>query len=204
MTQRLVVATTNPGKLAELAALLEGLGYRTCGLADVPPVAAPRETGSSFAENAELKARHYAAALGLPVLADDSGLMVTALAGAPGVRSARFAGTGASDADNNALLLQRLAATSDRRARFVCALCLVDGGEVLAAVEGRCEGTILREPRGSAGFGYDSLFVPDAPAAGGKSFAELESAQKAAFSHRGAALRALQQLLADRKSGVVP
>lgn len=188
---RLLVATTNAGKVAELRPLLAPLGWELLGLSDVGPCAEPVEDGETFAANAALKALHYARATGLDVLADDSGLEVDALDGAPGVRSARFAGPGASDADNNALLLERLAGRDDRRARFRCSLCLVQGGRVVLEVDGTCEGAILEAPRGLGGFGYDPLFVPDASAASGRSFAELERREKAALSHRGRAVAAL-------------
>jgi len=200
---RLVVATTNPGKVAELEPILGKLGYDVCGLGAFPGVAAPVESGETFAANAELKARHYAAATGLPALADDSGLAVAALGGQPGVHSARFAGDDATDEQNNALLLRRLDGVADRRARFVCVLCLVDGDELLVSVEGRCEGRLLEAPRGAGGFGYDPLFVPDAPAAGGRTFAELPPAEKSRVSHRGLAL-ALLAATPFRKGGAAP
>ena len=196
---RLVVATTNAGKIAELTPLLGALGYEVCGLDAFPAVTVAVEDGDTFASNAEKKARHYAVSTGLPALADDSGLAVRALGGAPGVHSARFAGEDADDAANNALLLQRLAEQPDRRARFVCALCLVDGDTLIASVEGRCEGRILDAPRGAGGFGYDPLFVPEAAVAGGRSFAELSREAKSQLSHRGAALRALVTTLEARR-----
>ena len=195
---RLVVATTNPGKIAELTPLLGSLGYEPCGLDAFPEVEEAVEDGETFSENAEKKARHYARATGLPALADDSGLAVRALGGAPGVRSARFAGEDADDAANNALLLQRLDDQPDRRARFVCALCLVENGDVIAAVEGRCEGLVLDAPRGDGGFGYDPLFVPDAVVADGRSFGEMARVEKQGLSHRGAAVRALAAALKTR------
>ena len=203
MKRRLVVATTNPGKVRELRPLLEAEGWEVVGLDAFPPVDAPVEDGATFAANAELKARYYAEATGAAVLADDSGLDVTALDGAPGVHSARFAGEDADDAANNALLLEKLAGVADRRARFVCSLCLVADGAVLAAVEGRCEGALLDAPRGEGGFGYDPLFVP-AESDGRRSFGEFSRDEKAAISHRGLALRALQAALADGASAGGP
>jgi len=188
---RLLVATTNAGKVAELRPLLAPLGWELLGLSDVGPQSVPREDGATFAENAAAKALHYARATGLDVLADDSGLEVDALGGAPGVHSARFAGPDATDAANNALLLERLAGVSERTARFRCSLCLVRDGRVAVAVDGVCEGRLLEAPRGLGGFGYDPLFVPEATDASGRSFAELERREKAALSHRGRAVAAL-------------
>lgn len=193
---RLLVATTNAGKLAELRELLAPLGFELLGLADLPPIEEAVEDGATFAENARAKALHYARAAELDTLADDSGLEVLALDGAPGVRSARFAGEHAADADNNALLLERLSGESDRRARFVCALCLVEGGAPSLETQGVCAGRILEAPRGDGGFGYDPLFVPDDPAAEGRTFAEVPRPVKQALSHRGRALEALERALA--------
>jgi XTP/dITP diphosphohydrolase len=194
--RRVVLASGNRGKLAELGALLADLGaeLRPQSDFDVPP--AP-EDAPTFVENALAKARHVARATGLPALADDSGLIVDALGGAPGVRSARFAGTQGDDAANNALLLERLAGVRDRRARFACVLVLLDGPEdpLPRIAEGHWEGTILEAPRGAGGFGYDPLFLDPAS---GRSAAELSAAEKAARSHRGAAVRALRALLAER------
>jgi XTP/dITP diphosphohydrolase len=199
---RLLVATTNPGKLAELRPLLAEHGFQIVGLRDLQGVPIAREDGRTCAENARAKATHYAKATGLPALADDSGLEVAALGGAPGVHSARWAGPRASDADNRCKLLAELAGRADRAARFVCALCLAEpgaGGRMgLVEVEGHCAGTVLEAERGAGGFGYDALFVPDDPAAAGKSFAELSRAEKERFSHRGVALRRLAGRLTVR------
>lgn len=201
---RLLVATTNPGKLAELRPLLAQHGLQVVGLRDLQGVPVAREEGRTCAENARAKATHYARATGLPALADDSGLEVEALGGAPGVHSARWAGPQASDADNRRKLLSALHGRADRAARFVCALCLCEpgpGGKLsLVEVEGSCAGTILLAERGTGGFGYDSLFVPDDPAAGGRSFAELSRPEKERFSHRGIALRRLAGRLDVRKA----
>ncbi|MCB9898973.1 MAG: RdgB/HAM1 family non-canonical purine NTP pyrophosphatase [Planctomycetes bacterium] len=194
--KRLLVATTNAGKVAELTEMLGPLGVELCGLDAFPDVVAAEEAGATFAENAEQKARHYARATGLPTLADDSGLEVDALDGAPGVRSARFAGDEAGDAANNALLLERLAGVTDRRARFRCVVSLVEGDGPALSAGGTCEGRILEEPRGDGGFGYDPLFVPDA--GDGRTFAELSRADKRGLSHRGRALAALLALLKAR------
>ena len=201
----LLVATTNPGKLAELAPLLAELGYAVHGLGEHPRLPVAPEEAPDFAGNAQDKARHYARLTGCAALADDSGLEVTALGGAPGVRSARFAGEDADDAANNALLLERLTGVTDRRARFVCALCLVDAdGTPRHELSGTVAGTLLPAPRGTGGFGYDPLFVPDDPAAGGRSFAELTREQKRSISHRGRALAALAEALAAEAPGARP
>jgi len=195
---RLLVATTNAGKLAELRELLAPLGYELVGLADLPAIPEAVEDGATFAENARAKALHYARAAELDTLADDSGLEVHALDGAPGVRSARFAGEHATDVDNNALLLERLAGRDDRRARFVCALCLVERGDVSLETQGVCAGRILEAPRGNGGFGYDPLFVPEDAPSPERSFAELTRAEKQGFSHRGRALTVLRATLGAR------
>jgi XTP/dITP diphosphohydrolase len=207
---RLLVATTNRGKLAELSAPLAALGWETVGLADFPDVAVAREDADSFAGNARDKALHYARATGLAALADDSGLCVDALRGAPGVHSARFAGPAATDAQNRALLREKLAGVADRRARFECALCLAepvpggDGRFKLTETSGSCSGRLLEAERGAGGFGYDPLFVPDDASATGRTFAELPAADKQRLSHRGAALHALARKLAARAAGLAP
>jgi XTP/dITP diphosphohydrolase len=207
---RLVVATTNPGKLEELKALLADLAVDVRSVAEVlpdPPVVV--EDGASFADNAIKKARAVAEATLMLSLADDSGLEVDLLGGRPGVRSARFAHERASDAENNAALLAALdsahTASGDSvaegfgadelRARFRCVLALVDpftGGGEPRVVEGVCEGSITRAPRGSGGFGYDPLFVV---AGTSKTLAELDPEAKNRVSHRGAAFSALRPVL---------
>jgi len=183
---RLIVASANPGKAAEIAGLLASLPVEVASLADFPQVALPEETGTTFAENAALKARAVALALGEWSLADDSGLAVTALDGAPGVHSSRIADT---DAARIAWLLGRLAGVPEERraAQFVCAVALADpAGRLVGVWEGRVEGRILPEPRGSRGFGYDPVFFyPPA----GKTFAEMLPEEKGTVSHRGRALR---------------
>jgi XTP/dITP diphosphohydrolase len=210
--RRLVVATSNPGKLREFGALLKDLPYDLAALGDLK-ITPPEESGSSFVENALLKARHAAAAAaagsrglgGVPLsdaaaLADDSGLEVDALGGAPGIYSARYAGSGADDASNNAKLMAALAGTrpDQRRARYRCALVFVrsalDAAPVIA--EGVWEGLILDAPRGSGGFGYDPyFFLPEL----GLTAAELDAAAKNRLSHRGIAMRALRDRLAARE-----
>lgn len=201
---RLLVATTNAGKVRELLPLLAGLGWTPCGLDRFPDVAVPEENGATFAENARAKALHYAAATRLAVLADDSGLEVDALDGEPGVRSARFAGEPCNDRSNNALLRERLQGVSERSARFRCCVCLVEDGAVSLELDGCCEGHIADEPRGEHGFGYDPLFVPRDPSAGGATFAELSVEQKSTLSHRGRAMAALAEALAARAGGAAP
>jgi XTP/dITP diphosphohydrolase len=194
---RIVLASANPGKQREFAALLAPCGIELL-LQSAFGIESIEESGSSFVENALLKARHAAAASRLPALADDSGLEVDALAGAPGVRSARFAGEAASDADNNALLLSRLEGVpaSQRGARYRCVLALVrsaaDPAPLLA--QGHWEGRIGLAPLGAGGFGYDPLFLP-ADRTG--SAAQLTAADKNSISHRGRALQALLKALPE-------
>lgn len=193
---QIVFATTNPHKLAEAAAILEPLGIRTLSLDDLGGAhEEPIEDGETFAANARLKALHYARATGQVCLAEDSGLEVDALGGAPGVHSARYAGTTGSRAErdraNNDKLLAAMAdVPSERRqARFVCAACVASpDGRVLAETRGTFEGVLARAPSGTNGFGYDPLlFLPDR----GCTSAELPSQEKNARSHRGHALRQL-------------
>ena len=198
--RRVVVATANRGKLAEIRAALDFTGWEFATATDLG--AEPldvEETGTTFEENARLKAHAYRAAFGLAALADDSGLEVDMLGGAPGVYSSRYAGGCCnSDADNNARLLMELeeVPAERRAARFRCAIVFadVDGTETVAS--GACEGTIGFEPRGEGGFGYDPLFWPDATP--GRTMAELAMEEKNAVSHRGAALRVLAEMLGPR------
>jgi XTP/dITP diphosphohydrolase len=197
-SRRLVLASDNPGKLAELQALLqplriEVLPQRAFG------VGGAEEPHPTFLENALAKARHAARATALPALADDSGLCCAALDGAPGVRSARFAGDGATDAQNNAALVERLAAVDDRRAHYVCVLVALrdpEDPEPIVA-EGRWYGRIVIEPRGVNGFGYDPYFWLDDLNA---TAAQLAPERKNALSHRGQAMRLLRSELAARWS----
>jgi XTP/dITP diphosphohydrolase len=195
---RLVLATGNPGKLREMREILAPWRVDVRPLSEFT-VAAAEETGASFVENAILKARFAAEAAGLPAIADDSGLEVDALGGAPGIYSARFAGPGADDAANNARLLRELEAVPDaaRTARYRCAMVYLHGPLDAAPVirEASWEGRIARLPRGTGGFGYDPLFlVGDGQATA----AELEPVLKNRESHRGQALRALVAALAGR------
>jgi XTP/dITP diphosphohydrolase len=204
MTPRdILLATGNPSKAREMREILGAdlpangaITWRS--LKEFPDWPAPVETGETFMANAELKATYYARLSGLWTIADDSGLEVDALDGAPGVYSARFAGEPADDAANNRLLVQRLAGVPDERrtARFRCAVALSDGSRILARATGAVEGRIIDQPRGTNGFGYDPHFWVDRF---GMTTAEMSPEQKHAISHRGQALRelraALQQLL---------
>lgn len=196
MTRRVVLATGNAGKVRELQALLAGRDVEVLPQSQFGVVAV-EETGTTFIANALLKARHAAAHTGLPAMADDSGLEVDALGGRPGVRSARFAKEGATDAENNALLLSSLADVDDdqRAARFRCVMVLVDPWSAADpfVTEGRCEGTIAREPRGAGGFGYDPLFVVTGES--GLTMAELPEERKNEISHRARAAAALRPYL---------
>ena len=187
-----MVATRNEAKLRELSENLAALE-----LVPLPPeVELPPEEGQTFAENALAKARAAGAATGLAAIADDSGIEARALGGRPGVRSARYAGPQASDEENLALLLRELEGAADRSVAYVCALAYVepDGEERL--FEGRCEGELATEPRGSGGFGYDPAFIPDDTGAGDhRTMAELGAAEKHAISHRGRAARELERWL---------
>ena len=189
-TLDLLLATGNPGKLRELRQLTARLPWRWRTLAEFPAIPEAREDQPTFAANAAAKALHYAAASGLPTLADDSGLEVQALNGRPGVHSARFAGQPRSDAANNRKLIESLRGvrSEKRAARFVCAMAFVRAGRVLAQAEGAVEGRIIDEPRGENGFGYDPHFLI---ADRGRTMAELPPDEKNAISHRGRALRAI-------------
>lgn len=194
MSLRLVLASNNAKKAAEMQALLAPLGIEIVPQSTLG-VSEAEEPHPTFVENALAKARHASAATGLPAIADDSGLCVTALGGAPGVISARFAGEPKSDARNNQLLIEKLAGMADRRAYFYSAVVLVrsaDDPRPLIA-DGEWHGEILHAPRGEAGFGYDPLFwLPEL----GQTAAELDAALKNTLSHRGAAMRHLLDALA--------
>jgi XTP/dITP diphosphohydrolase len=190
---RLVCASANPDKVAEIAAILDGVVELLPRPAEVPEVV---EDADSLEGNARLKAVAICSATGLPAVADDTGLEVDALGGAPGVHAAHFAGEGCTYADNRAELLRALAGASDRRARFrTCVLVRWPDGDELV-VDGVCEGTITTSERGERGFGYDSVFVPDD--ADGRTFAEMTEDEKHAISHRGRAFRLLLRALTER------
>ena len=191
---RIVLASANPKKVEELREILTASGLTVELVPRPPEVPDVAEDAPDFVGNARLKAVALAAATGLSALADDSGLVVDALGGAPGVRSARYAGDDATDADNVALVLSELSARgatdpAERTARFRCVIVLraPDGVEVVA--DGSVEGRLVDAPRGSGGFGYDPLFVPDE--GDGRTFAEMDAVEKHRISHRGRALRAL-------------
>jgi len=188
---RIILATRNAGKIREFADLLGPLSFEFLPQAELG-IEPPEETGETFEDNALLKARHAVALSGLPAMADDSGLEVDALGGAPGVRSARYAGEGADDLANLKKLLDAMKGVPDnlRSSRFHCVIALVSNLEDRSPVLGRgvWEGTILRAPRGSGGFGYDPVFAPRGEQ---RSVAELAAAEKHARSHRSTALRDL-------------
>ncbi|RPJ84500.1 MAG: RdgB/HAM1 family non-canonical purine NTP pyrophosphatase [Acidobacteria bacterium] len=195
----LLLATTNQGKLREIRQILYGLALDVRSLADVPAVTEPEETGTTFDENARQKALHYAAATGLSVVAEDSGLEIDDLDGAPGIYSARF---GADEApsypEKFELIYRRLRERRGRvesPARFVCALAFVAKGSVVFQERGTVEGHIVEPPRGSGGFGYDPIFFYPPFAV---TLAELDPTRKASVSHRGAAFRKLREYLAQR------
>jgi XTP/dITP diphosphohydrolase len=189
---RLVLASRNPHKLRELGPLL-----RPHELEPLPhDVELPPEGGQTFADNALLKARAAAEATGRPAVADDSGIEAAALDGAPGVRSARYAGENATDEQNLEKLLREVPEDGDRRVAYVCALAYVEPGGREQLVEGRCEGVLSAGPRGSGGFGYDPAFVPD-DYDDTRTMAELSPEEKDAISHRGRAARALLGRLED-------
>lgn len=184
----LLLGTRNPGKLSEITSILHDCGWSFSSLREFSNVATAEENADTYAKNAIAKARFYAMATGLCALADDSGLEVAALGGAPGVFSARYAGEHASDADRRELLLAELANTGspDRRARFVSVVAIASpDGEILNVSDGICEGTITFAPRGNGGFGYDPLFIPDGDS---QTFAELPDSIKNLISHRALAL----------------
>lgn len=196
---RIVLATNNAHKLEEIARALGSAAEivtprevaAELGLGSAPD---PDESGTTYLENALIKARAFSAWSGLPALADDSGIEATALGDEPGLHSARFAGVGCSEADNRRLLLARLAesGSDDRSARFVCVLAWVDGTELQAEITGVCPGRITTEEHGDGGFGYDPIFVPDGET---RTFAEMSPAEKDAQSHRGRALAELRRRL---------
>lgn len=197
----ILVASGNAKKRAELVELLAGRGVRVLGPADVGGLPEVIEDGETFAHNARKKASAGARHTGRWCLADDSGLVVEALDGAPGVRSARFAGPRADDAANRARLLGLMAGVppDQRGAHFTCVLALADpSGRIELEIEGRASGSILESERGTGGFGYDSLFLfnEDAPGCG-RSFAQLSAAEKAAVSHRGRAMAELARRLPE-------
>lgn len=195
MTARLLLGTRNPGKIAELRALLRGLDLElieVTDLADAPPE--PAEAAPSYAENAVAKAVAYARATGLPAVADDSGLEVDALGGAPGVRSRRFFGDDVTPGERNRLLLALLDGVADRTARFVAVIALAQPDGRVETFDGEVRGEIAESPRGDDGFGYDPVFVI---ATDGRTMAEVPREEKNAISHRGLAAAKLRAALAS-------
>ncbi len=187
MSRQFVLATHNPGKLAEMKRILSGLGVEVISPAEAGVEVDVEETGTTFAENAMLKAKAYCEASGLPAIADDSGLCVDALNGGPGVYSARYGGEDLDDRGRCMLLLSNLRGQTTRAAHFSCAIaCAFPDGRTLTA-EGRCDGAIAFAPLGDGGFGYDPLFLLTEK---GKTFGQLSPEEKSAVSHRGKALAA--------------
>lgn len=194
---KLVLATGNKGKIREFSVALKKVGYECVSIKDICQVTEPDETGSSFAENARQKAMYYMKACGLPCLADDSGLVVDALDGAPGIYSARYAGGHGDDDANNAKLIAELSKTDAEEwsARYVAALCLAYPDGRCVETEASCEGVIIPRAQGQGGFGYDPFFyVPEFE----KTMAQLSLDEKESISHRGRAIRQLLILLDDK------
>jgi XTP/dITP diphosphohydrolase len=186
----LLIGTKNKGKIKELKKFLAGLPLEINSLDEFENIVEPEETGATFAENAELKAGYYALETGMSALADDSGLEVEALGGAPGVFSARYAGENSTDADKIAKLLDELKKKVDRRANFVCSMAVSDNsGKIIYRANGICEGKIALNARGTNGFGYDPVFIPDGFE---KTFGELPDEIKREISHRK---RAIEQVI---------
>lgn len=198
-SRRYLLATTNEGKIREIRALLDALAIDLVGLEAYPGVPAPEETGKTFAENARLKARYYAEAAGLPAIADDSGLEIDVMGGAPGVESARFGGSGSTYPERFALIYEALrrAGTHTSPARFVCAVALADRTRIIFEATGVVEGRIAPEPAGTEGFGYDPIFFYPPF---GCTLAQVPRDRKGTVSHRGAAFRQLKAFLANLQS----
>lgn len=192
-----LIGSGNTGKTREFRSLFSGLPFKFLDLSAFPLVSAPEESGNTFRDNAEIKARSYALQTGKWVIADDSGLVIDALGGEPGVHSARFAGKNSSYAEKMDAILQRLAASevSDRNAKFVSSIVLSKpDGMIAFAAEGLCAGTIADQPAGSGGFGYDSIFIPEGSSA---TFAEMSDSEKELISHRGRAAREFIRQMLD-------
>lgn len=196
MLKRVLAATNNPGKLTEFRAILEPLGFLVCSMKEAGICSEPEETGKTFEENARIKACAAAKAAGCLALADDSGLCVDALDGAPGIYTARFGGDVPQN-EKNALLLKQLenVPAEKRSARFVSAVCLAKPDGSCTEAQGICEGWILTEPHGTSGFGYDPIFADRQ----GRSFGELPSEEKNRISHRAQAMAALAAKLTSQR-----
>lgn len=196
MLKRVLAATNNPGKLTEFRAILEPLGFSVCSMKEAGVCSEPEETGTTFEENARIKACAAAKVAGCLALADDSGLCVDALDGAPGIYTARFGGD-IPQSEKNALLLKQLenVPVEKRSARFVSAVCLAKPDGSCTEAQGICEGWILTEPHGTSGFGYDPIFADRQ----GRSFGELPSEEKNRISHRALAMAALAAKLTSKR-----
>jgi XTP/dITP diphosphohydrolase len=194
--RRLLIATTNTGKLREIRSLLTGVPVELVTLRDLQPIEEPEETGLTFEENARLKALQYSAHSGMTTVAEDSGLVVDGMDGEPGVRSARFLRPDATYPERFAEIFRRLSGPPEktRAARFVCALAVADAAQIIYEARGTVEGEIAREPRGTAGFGYDPIFYYPPY---GSTLAEVAEDAKLAVAHRGKAFRALTSWLAS-------
>ena len=191
---KLLVATSNPGKVREIRGLLSGAPVDLVTLDSLPAIEEPEETGQTFAENARLKALYYNQVTGLASVADDSGLEITALDGAPGIHSSRWHGTTYQDKFDRIYQLLQERGASGSAARFVCAVALAVDGRIDYEVEGTVEGEIAPEPRGSNGFGYDPIFFYPPL---GRTLGQVTDEVKATLSHRGAAFRALRRYLME-------
>ena len=199
--KRLLVATGSTHKFEELSALLDLPNTDLVSLADLGIADDVDETGSTFEDNARLKARHYALASGLPTLADDSGIEVDALGGRPGVKTRRYAGQDATDAKNNRKLLGEMSGfygPDERTARYQCVLVLVEDGAITETTRGVFEGRVAFTPRGKGGFGYDPIFEPLTEEPGGRTVGQLSHDEKNRVSHRALAARAMREKLIDR------
>jgi len=195
----LLVATTNPGKLREIRQLMAGVRIRLLSLADLPAIEEPEETGTTFEENARLKAHYYSARSGLWTVAEDSGLVIDALGGEPGVKSARFLRADATYSERFAEIYRRLDARRDasRTARFVAALASVEDGKIVYETTGIVDGTIADAPRGSGGFGYDPIFFYQPYA---RTLAEVSEPEKIAVAHRGVAFRNFASWIVEQRT----
>jgi XTP/dITP diphosphohydrolase len=192
---KVLVATSNRGKISEISQILAGTGISILTSQETGLSLDVEENGDTFEANAVIKAHAWRRYSGYPTLADDSGLCVDALAGRPGVHTARFAGDGATDQENYELLLKLMEGVTDRKAHFMCAVALSISDEMVITAFGRCDGVILHEPIGKGGFGYDPVFCDRET---GKSFAQLTDSEKNTRSHRGRALISLKQRLEEQ------
>lgn len=198
----LLIGTQNSGKVVEIKRILGKIPAKLISLNDLPEIPPPVEDGATFLDNAVIKARYYFEQSGIMAMADDSGLEVDALSGAPGVRSARYGGDGLNDSDRTALVLEQMrdVADNDRHARFRCVIAVAGLGVPNGCIsaEGVVDGMIARQPRGDNGFGYDPIFIPDGEV---RTTAEMNESEKDALSHRGIALRSLKLDLLQILSG---